>query len=84
MRIAVIGTGYVGLVSGACFADMGNKVVCVDCDAQKVALLHQGEIPIHEPGLDKIVARALRDYLILMYYLHCCILVGVITLWLVG
>ena len=61
MRIAVIGTGYVGLVSGACFADMGNKVICVDCDAQKVALLHQGEIPIHEPGLDKIVARALRD-----------------------
>ncbi|HCT98922.1 MAG TPA: UDP-glucose 6-dehydrogenase, partial [Methylococcaceae bacterium] len=61
MRIAVIGTGYVGLVSGACFADMGNHVVCVDCDAQKVAQLHQGDIPIHEPGLDKIVARCLRD-----------------------
>lgn len=61
MRIAVIGTGYVGLVSGACFADMGNNVVCVDCDAQKVAQLHQGDIPIHEPGLDKIVARCLRD-----------------------
>ncbi|HXI06080.1 MAG: UDP-glucose dehydrogenase family protein [Bradyrhizobium sp.] len=56
MRIAMIGTGYVGLVSGACFADFGHQVTCVDKDASKIAALHRGEIPIFEPGLDALVA----------------------------
>jgi UDPglucose 6-dehydrogenase len=57
MKIAMIGTGYVGLVSGACFADLGHHVVCVDTDRVKIERLKHGEIPIYEPGLDDIVAR---------------------------
>lgn len=60
MRIAMIGTGYVGLVSGACFADFGHTVVCVDNDADKVAALKRGKISIHEPGLDELVERNAR------------------------
>ena len=56
MRIAMIGSGYVGLVSGACFADFGHHVVCVDKDAGKIAALKRGEMPIYEPGLDDLVA----------------------------
>jgi UDPglucose 6-dehydrogenase len=56
MRIAMIGTGYVGLVSGACFADFGHQVTCVDKDADKIASLRRGEIPIFEPALDSLVA----------------------------
>ena len=57
MKVTVFGSGYVGLVTGACFAEAGNHVICVDIDAGKVARLQQGEIPIHEPGLDAIVRR---------------------------
>jgi UDPglucose 6-dehydrogenase len=56
MRIAMIGSGYVGLVSGACFAQFGHDVVCIDKDEGKIAHLHKGEMPIYEPGLDKLVA----------------------------
>ena len=56
MKITVIGSGYVGLVSGACFADFGHDVVCVDLNEQKVAALREGKIPIFEPGLDRLVA----------------------------
>ncbi len=57
MRIIMLGTGYVGLVSGACFAEFGHEVVCVDKDESKIARLKKGEIPIYEPGLDDVVAR---------------------------
>ena len=56
MRIAMIGAGYVGLVSGACFADFGHDVACVDLDADKIARLDGGIMPIWEPGLDALVA----------------------------
>jgi UDPglucose 6-dehydrogenase len=57
MKITVIGTGYVGLVSGACLAEMGNDVLCLDLDPEKIRILKEGGIPIHEPGLDAVVAR---------------------------
>jgi len=57
MKITVVGTGYVGLVSGACLADMGNHVLCVDVDGAKVRALNDGRIPIHEPGLEPVVRR---------------------------
>ena len=61
MRVAMIGTGYVGLVSGACFADFGHVVTCIDKDASKIERLEQGIMPIYEPGLDGLVADNVRD-----------------------
>ncbi|MDP6538899.1 MAG: UDP-glucose/GDP-mannose dehydrogenase family protein [Planctomycetota bacterium] len=61
MRIAVVGTGYVGLVAGTCFAESGNNVVCIDIDEEKVAGLRAGRVPIYEPGLEELLRRNMHD-----------------------
>ena len=60
MRIAMVGSGYVGLVSGACLAQFGHDVICIDKVADKIAQLRKGDIPIYEPGLDKLVVDNVR------------------------
>src|SRR5262245_46765615 len=57
MKLAIIGTGYVGLVTGTCFAEVGHQVICVDCDEQKVKLLQEGGVPIYEPGLEDLIQK---------------------------
>jgi UDPglucose 6-dehydrogenase len=61
MNIAVVGTGYVGLVTGTCFAETGNHVVCVDIDAEKVQMMKDGKVPIYEPHLDVLFERNIRQ-----------------------
>ena len=60
MKIAVVGTGYVGLVTGTCLADSGSDVICLDIDEKKVSSLKEGKIPIYEPGLEELVERNTR------------------------
>ena len=61
MKIAMVGTGYVGLVTGTCFAESGNEVICIDKDERKIALLESGGLPIYEPGLLELVQRNRRE-----------------------
>ena len=61
MNIAVVGTGYVGLVSGTCFAESGNEVICVDIDHDRIEQLNRGEVPIYEPGLEELVRRNVKE-----------------------
>ena len=61
MNIAIVGSGYVGLVSGTCYAESGNEVVCVDIDKERIAQLCEGKIPIYEPGLEELVRRNLKE-----------------------
>ena len=61
MKISVVGTGYVGLVTGTCFAEMGNKVTCIDIDENKVKMMRDGKSPIYEPGLEPMMQRNIDD-----------------------
>ena len=61
MNVTVIGSGYVGLVVGACLSETGNRVTCADIEAEKIARLNAGEIPIYEPGLDRLISRNLSE-----------------------
>ena len=70
MRIAVIGTGYVGLVTGTCFAETGNDVICVDIDKEKVEKMRNGEVPIYEPHLDLLLVQVSPKLSFLLSWAH--------------
>ena len=61
MRVVVVGSGYVGLISGACFADLGHNVTCVDANSEKIEALSRGKIPIYEPGLQRLISQNVRE-----------------------
>ena len=67
MKLCMIGTGYVGLVSGVCFSDIGNTVYCVDRDKRKIESLNKGNVPIYEPGLEEILKRNHKKKKIIFY-----------------
>ena len=68
MKLCMIGTGYVGLVSGVCFSDLGNNVICVDKNQNKINQLINGKIPIYEPGLDELVKKNYKNKRLLFSY----------------
>ena len=77
MKISVFGTGYVGLVTGVCFAEMGNDVICMDVDPKKVAMLRDGKSPIYEPGLDALIHSSIKggriQFMYSLYFpIHIC------------
>ena len=61
MKVTIFGSGYVGLVTAACFAETGNEVVCVDIDDERISMLNRGQVPIYEPGLQDLVSRNLAS-----------------------
>ena len=67
MKLCMIGTGYVGLVSGVCFSDLGNDVICVDKDINKIKSLKMGKVPIYEPGLSELVIKNIKSIKRIMY-----------------
>ena len=71
MKLCMIGTGYVGLVSGVCFADLGNDVICVDKQKDKISYLKNGKIPIYEPGLEELVIKGFRRSENIFYKPNC-------------
>ena len=78
MKLCMIGTGYVGLVSGVCFSDLGNDVICVDKDINKINLLKKGKVPIYEPGLSELVIKNYKNKKLKFSLKNLYITVGII------